>query len=255
MSELVAAGFKRPDALVDACHWLRQQVAADSGGTVYTEDRLADWGISRAERRLLRVASAQPLPWTAEPPVAALEKEAVQRASPTPKEKKKKKKKKKQEQMVAAAVAAAAPPAPLAPPPPVTPAKNETHCPAKLRSTGKLKSMDPTPSRGDVVMAKFSEDGCWYEAEITAVQPNGNCLTQYCVTFTEYGNSELVLETDIYPRDTAEQQGPAAELSSKAVGQPRSAPPLCPRSVLLRPPSSCAVRCELCHVSPRLQSV
>eukprot|EP01050_Picozoa_sp_SAG11_P019451 SAG11_NODE_3099_length_2694_cov_1.515607_1_plen_114_part_10 len=42
----------------------------------------------------------------------------------------------------------------------------------------------------------------WYEAEITAVETNG-----YAVTYTQYGNSEVVKITDIKLKDTGAAAG------------------------------------------------
>ena len=48
---------------------------------------------------------------------------------------------------------------------------------------------------GTACEAKFSEDGVWYKATINAILEGG----KYDVTYTEYGNTEVVSITDIRP--------------------------------------------------------
>lgn len=48
---------------------------------------------------------------------------------------------------------------------------------------------------GTVCEARYSEDGVWYKATINAILEGG----KYDVTYTEYGNTEVVSITDIRP--------------------------------------------------------
>ena len=55
---------------------------------------------------------------------------------------------------------------------------------------------------GAKVMGKFSEDGVWYEAVIDEVTTNG-----YKVTYTEYGNTEVVQLTELKPLGGGDRGG------------------------------------------------
>lgn len=50
-------------------------------------------------------------------------------------------------------------------------------------------------SVGTICEAKFSQDGIWYKAKINTILEGG----KYHVTYTEYGNEEVVSITDIRP--------------------------------------------------------
>lgn len=92
-----------------------------------------------------------------------------------------------------------------------------THAPAVGAPAPAAPIAAPAPKFkvGDVVEAKFSEDGVWYAASITEVHPTG----QFQVTYPEYGNSELLGEDSIRPAPSKSNGAPAAP-AKKSVNPP-----------------------------------
>lgn len=66
---------------------------------------------------------------------------------------------------------------------------------------------------GTVCEARFSEDGVWYKATINAILEGG----KYDVTYTEYGNKEVVSITDIRPLTDATKKTNILPLKRPAV--------------------------------------
>ncbi|PWY98567.1 hypothetical protein BCV70DRAFT_201888 [Testicularia cyperi] len=78
----------------------------------------------------------------------------------------------------------------------------------KLMSDFSLYHQSPTaaggasfvPRAGDLVSAKFSQDGAWYRATIRKASPG---LKEASVVFIDYGNKETVKYRDLRPLDSA----------------------------------------------------
>jgi hypothetical protein len=48
---------------------------------------------------------------------------------------------------------------------------------------------------GDGILARYAEDGLFYEAQVKGITPMGT----YWVVFTEYGNEQEAAEADVAP--------------------------------------------------------
>jgi len=70
-----------------------------------------------------------------------------------------------------------------------------------------------TFSVGTICEAKFSEDGVWYKAKINSILDGG----KYHVTYTEYGNEEVVAITDIRPLTESAKKTSATPLKRPIV--------------------------------------
>ena len=55
------------------------------------------------------------------------------------------------------------------------------------------ESIISSPAVGDPCCAKFSEDNCWYRAEVTSIDMTGKTMVQ----FVDYGNSEVVARSNV----------------------------------------------------------
>jgi len=74
------------------------------------------------------------------------------------------------------------------------------------------------PRVGDIVEAKWSEDGVWYVSRIDQITPQG----LYHVFFVEYGNTDTVPLSSIRPRPNAQQ--PVARSAPQPTPQPAPQP-------------------------------
>ena len=87
---------------------------------------------------------------------------------------------------------------------------------------------------GDLVEAKFSEDGVWYPATVSEVRPDG----QYAVLYTEYGNSELVSEDSIRPAPGRAQSNGVPAQAAAPVKKNINPPPGFSQPVAHPPPQA-----------------
>ena len=62
----------------------------------------------------------------------------------------------------------------------------------------KIVKSVPKWSVGNLCLARWSEDGSWYNARVDSVYHSSDVWSgEYLVTFTDYGNSEIVIESDM----------------------------------------------------------
>ncbi len=66
---------------------------------------------------------------------------------------------------------------------------------SKYGESASVPSLLRCPEVGEYLMARYSEDGCWYRCRVVAVRTK----TKVEVAYVDYGNEELVEVSELKP--------------------------------------------------------